>query len=124
VDYLFHLAAEGSGGGIDFATLSQYGVLGIFAIIMIAVIRTMYQRELKNADDARQEVKELREKLDAKQQDIEDRFIPVLVKAIDSLESSADLLVEMHAFVRDNITGNAGPTPRRRNSREEGRSDA
>lgn len=101
--------------GFDVGTLTQYGVLGLFAAIMIAVIKTMYSRELKNADDARAEVRELRDKLEAKQRDIEERFVPVLVKAIDSLESSADLLVEMHAFVRDNITGGSGgPLPRRR----------
>lgn len=102
--------------GIDVGTLTQYGVLGLFAIIMIAVIKTMYQRELKNTDEAKAEVRELRDKLDAKQKDIEDRFVPVLVKAIDSLESSSDLLVEMSIFVRDYLGGGHPPMPRRRGS--------
>jgi hypothetical protein len=120
--YAYYLAAET--GGFDVATLSQYGVLGIFAIIMVTVIRTMYKRELDRADAALAEVKELHAKLDAKNKDVEDRLVPALVNVTNSMESAADLLVEMHAFVREHIRGDSRPAGAARIRPTQGGADA
>jgi hypothetical protein len=80
--------------GVDFATLSQYGVLGIFAILMIAFIKTMYKRETDRADRLEQENRDLHEH-------IRERVVPALISVTATMEDASDLLVEMHAIVRD-----------------------
>lgn len=78
----------------NFTTLSQYGVLGIFAILMITFIRTMYKRETDRADSLAQENRDLHEYM-------REKVIPALISVTATMEDASTLLVEMHAIVRE-----------------------
>ena len=69
----------------DMSILAQYGVLGIFAILLVAFARTSYKRETDRSDRLEAEVSRLNEV-------IAEKCIPALVTATAALEESAELL--------------------------------
>lgn len=78
------LAAD-SGGAGDMGVLAQYGVLGIFAILLILFAKTSYKRETDRADRLEQEVLRLNNL-------IIERVIPALTSATNAVEDATELL--------------------------------
>jgi hypothetical protein len=72
--FLSHLAADVSTGSIDLGVFAQYGVLGVFAAILLWFARRMLQREIDRADRLEAEKKELSDL-------IIERVIPLLTTA-------------------------------------------
>lgn len=83
------LAAEaGTASGVDVGLLAQYGVLGVFAILLIIFAKTSYRRETERADRLEQEVVRLNNL-------IIDRVIPALGSATSVVEDATELLRSM-----------------------------
>lgn len=83
------LAAE-SGGGIepDLGLLAQYGVLGVFALLLIWFAKVSYKRETDRSDRLEAEVIRLNAL-------IVDRVIPALTSATSAVEDATELLRAM-----------------------------
>jgi hypothetical protein len=75
-------------GTVDVSTFAQYGVLGVFAVILLWFARGSYQREIQRADRLEEENR----KLNAA---IQDRVLPVLMSATNAAQESAELLAAM-----------------------------
>lgn len=85
-----HLAADPTGGdGVNLSVFAQYGVLGIFAAMLVWFARGAHQRERDRADALYEENKRLNTA-------IQDRVIPALTSATRAAEESATLLTSMH----------------------------
>lgn len=69
----------------DLSILAQYGVLGVFAILLIIFAKTAYKRETERADRLEQEVLRLN-------QLIQDKHIPALESATYALKEATDAL--------------------------------
>lgn len=82
------MLAETSPAGFDVGALAQYGVLGIFAILLIVFAKTSYKRETDRSDRLDAEVTRLNAL-------IVDRVIPALTTAASSVEEATALLREM-----------------------------
>lgn len=83
-DLIRYLAAQ-LDGGVDLAVLTQYGVLGVVAAMLIWFAKGAHQRERERADRMEAENKRLNEL-------ILDRVIPALTSATRAAEESAELL--------------------------------
>lgn len=99
------LSAAGE-GGVDIGTLGQYGVLGVFAILLIIFARTSYKRETDRSDRLETEITRLNAW-------IQDKAIPALLSSSRANEDSQDLLREMYQGLKD-IYGTGNQAPRRR----------
>ena len=86
----FHLALllaaadEGPGVGV----LAQYGVLGIFAALLLVFARTSYKRETDRADRLEADVRRLNDT-------IQEKVIPALMSATRAAEESAALIADL-----------------------------
>ncbi len=78
-----HVLAEA--GSVDVSVFAQYGVLGIFAFMLVIFAKGAHQRERDRADRMEAENKRLNEL-------ILDRVIPALSSATRAAEESAELL--------------------------------
>jgi hypothetical protein len=91
------LAAESSGA--DFAGLAQYGVLGIFAAVMLVVLKGAYQREKDRSDAAYQRERDRGDRLEGEVQRlnavIQDRVIGALTTATAAVQDSTELMTVM-----------------------------
>jgi len=74
--------------GSDLAALTQYGVLGAFAILLVLFARTAYKRETDRSDRLESENTRLN-------QSIQEKVIPALVEATTALEQAAQLIHDM-----------------------------
>lgn len=99
------LAAEAGAGGADLGLLAQYGVLGVFAVLLIVFAKTSYRRETERADRLEQEVVRLNNL-------IIDRVIPALGSANTVVEDATELLRSMQREREHD----RGPAPRRRSA--------
>jgi hypothetical protein len=72
-------------GQVDLSIFAQYGVLGIFAALLVWFARGAYQRERERAD----RIEEENRRLNAI---IQDRVIPALTSATRAAEESGSLL--------------------------------
>lgn len=82
-------AAESGGGGVDTVDLlTQYGVLGIAAGLLVVFARAAYRRETDRSDRLETEVFRLH-------QVIQDRHIPALESAAHALEEATLTLQEI-----------------------------
>lgn len=81
------MLAAGS-SGIDIGVLAQYGVLGIFAMLLVWFAKGAYQRETTRADRIEEDNKRLNDI-------IRDRVIPALTSATKAVEQSGELLNAM-----------------------------
>ncbi len=96
MDQFFDLAAEVDGSPGDPVTLLlQYGVLGVFAVLLILYTRSSIKRELEKADRAEAQVRELNDF-------IRGELLPKQVEATmlhkqvaDVLEEAVQLITEM-----------------------------
>lgn len=77
-------ADEGPGVGV----LAQYGVLGIFAALLVLFARTAYKRETDRADRLEADVRRLNDT-------IQDKVIPALMSATKAAEESASLISDL-----------------------------
>lgn len=83
------LAAEtGGAGGLDFTIFAQYGVLGVFAGMLVWFAKGAHQRERERGDRMEAEVQRLHAL-------ILDRVIPALTSATKAAEESTELLTAM-----------------------------
>lgn len=82
----YWLAADAS--GVNLGVLAQYGVLGVFATMLVWFARGAHQRERDRADRLEEENKRLNGI-------IQDRVIPVLSAATRAAEESGELLNAM-----------------------------
>jgi hypothetical protein len=82
------LIADETGTGVDLATLSQYGVLGVFAVLLVLFARLAYRRETDRSDRLEAEVFRLNNI-------IQERVIPALQSATRTVEESQALLSSM-----------------------------
>jgi hypothetical protein len=79
------LAAE---SGVDIALLAQYGVLGIFAAMLVLFARVSYRREVERADRLEEDNRRLNSV-------VQDKIIPALELARRAVEESGALLLAM-----------------------------
>lgn len=86
------LAAES--GGVDLGVLAQYGVLGVFAILLILFARISYKRETDRSDRLEAEVKRLNDL-------IQEKAIPALMSATGAVEESAAMMRAMQIRERE-----------------------
>jgi hypothetical protein len=77
--------AADAAGGIDLGVLAQYGVLGIFAAILVWFARGAHQRERERADRLEEKNNQLNEL-------IRERIIPALISATKAVQDSGELL--------------------------------
>lgn len=83
------LAAEtGGAGGLDLTIFAQYGVLGIFAGMLVWFAKGAHQRERERGDRMEAEIQRLHML-------ILDRVIPALTSATKAAEESTELLTAM-----------------------------
>lgn len=83
-----NLLAEAVTSSIDIGVLAQYGVLGVFAFILVVFARGAHQRERDRADRLEAENKRLNEA-------IQGQVIPALMSATKAAEASGELLNAM-----------------------------
>lgn len=81
------LAAADS-SGVDLSILTQYGILGIFALLLILFAKTSYKRETDRSDRLEAEVLRLNNL-------IQEKAIPALASATRALEESQNLLHDL-----------------------------
>lgn len=83
------LAAAGGGlaasGDVNLAVLSQYGVLGVFAAMLVVFARISYKRETDRSDRLEEDNKRLNGL-------IQDRVIPAVTSATRAVEECVELL--------------------------------
>ncbi len=84
---LYYLAAESSTPDVT-GNLLQYGVLGIFTVVMIGLIRVLLKREQERADRLEAEVTRLNGI-------IQEKTIPALLSATEAVKSSQDFLRQL-----------------------------
>lgn len=93
------LADSGAGGGIDLGVLAQYGVLGVFATILVVFAKGAYQREKDRADGRESREGARADRLEAEVQRlnalIQDRVIGVVASATSAVEESTELMTVM-----------------------------
>lgn len=94
------LAASPSGDQVNIGLLAQYGVLGVFAAMLVVFARVSYKRETDRSDRLENEVQRLNSL-------IQEKVIPALSSATRAVEESQDLLsamtrerVELHSDYR------------------------
>lgn len=86
------LAAEG-GAPPNYAVLGQYGVLGVFAVLLIWFARFMINRETARADRLEAENIRLNDVIASK-------VIPALMSATGAVEESTEMLRDMQRDMR------------------------
>jgi hypothetical protein len=74
---------------VDLGILAQYGVLGVFAIVLLLFARISYRRETERADRLEAEVIRLNNL-------IIDRAVPALTAAAQAAEEATQLLRDLH----------------------------
>lgn len=77
--------------GVDLSMFAQYGVLGVFVIILIVFARTSYKREIDRADRLESEVRQLHE---LRQTDYE-KTAAALAAASEAIRQSAELINDL-----------------------------
>lgn len=106
MNWLTTLAADGVSGGVDISVLTQYGVLGVFAILLILFARISYKRETDRSDRLEGELNRLNGW-------VQDKAIPALLASARANEDSQTLLTEMYQALKD-LYGLAPRPPIRR----------
>lgn len=79
------IAAAADMSDVNVGVLAQYGVLGVFAMLLVWFARGAHQRERDRADRLEDETRRLNEA-------IQERVIPALTSATRAVEESVDLL--------------------------------
>jgi hypothetical protein len=74
--------------GPDLGVLGNYGVLGLFTLVLLGFGLRAWQREITRADRLETELRE-------KNQVIQDKVVPALTTAAAAVQQSADLLREL-----------------------------
>lgn len=87
-------AAAEEGGGPNYAVLGQYGVLGVFAVLLVWFAKFMIGRETTRADRLEAEVVRLNNI-------IQEKVIPALMSATGAVEESTELLRDLQRDRRD-----------------------
>lgn len=85
------LLADATVSGTDLSVFAQYGVLGVFVVILIIFARTSYKREIDRADRLETEVRRLN---DQSHQDYE-RNASALSAAADAVREAVDLVFDL-----------------------------
>jgi hypothetical protein len=84
-------------GGLQL--LTQYGVLGIFAVLLVAFARTTWTREVERAEAAWRREVERADRLEAEvsrlNANIQDKAIPALLAAADAVTEATTLIRDM-----------------------------
>lgn len=93
------LAAEGV--NVDFGVLSQYGVLGVFAILLIIFARTSYKRETDNADALKAENRELYQRIQEQHERMQEKVIPALIDVANAMRVASELVADQAAIIRE-----------------------
>lgn len=102
-------AAENGDGGPNYAVLGQYGVLGVFAVLLVWFAKFMISRETARADRLEAEVVRLNNT-------IQDKVIPALLSATGAVEQSTEMFRDLQREMRAE-----GFSSRRRAAADEGR---
>lgn len=102
-------AAADTGAGPNLAVLGQYGVLGVFAVLLVWFAKFMISRETARADRLEQEVLRLNNT-------IQDKVIPALLSATGAVEQSTEMFRDLQREMRVD-----GYSSRRRAQMDEGR---
>ena len=85
-------AATTALGGVDGATLVQYGALGVIAALALGAVRVLFQREVSAHDLERQRADRLEEGLRRLNATIQDRYISTLTDATRVMGEVLDYL--------------------------------
>jgi hypothetical protein len=88
------LAAATDGDGPNYAVLGQYGVLGVFAVLLVWFAKFMIGRETTRADRLEAEVVRLNNV-------IQEKVIPALMSATGAVEESTAMLRDLQRDLRD-----------------------
>lgn len=102
------LAAAAEGGEPNYAVLGQYGVLGVFAVLLVWFAKFMISRETARADRLEAEVVRLNNT-------IQEKVIPALLSATGAVAESTEMLRDLQRDLR------AGYRPRRPSRSDESR---
>jgi hypothetical protein len=74
--------------GPDLGVLGNYGILGLFTVILLGFGLRAWQREITRADRLETELRE-------KNQAMQDRVIPALTTAAAAVQQSAEMMREL-----------------------------
>jgi hypothetical protein len=99
--------AEASGEEPNYAVLGQYGVLGVFAVLLVWFAKLMIGRETARADRLEAEVVRLNNT-------IQEKVIPALMSATGAVEESTEMIRDLQRDMRE---GYARRRPRTDESR-------
>lgn len=105
MNWLMEAALAADSDGVDVAVLGQYGVLGVFAILLILFARVSYKRETDRSDRLELENARLN-------QWVQEKAIPALLSSARANEDSQELLKEMYQGLKD-LYGTPIPPARR-----------
>jgi DNA integrity scanning protein DisA with diadenylate cyclase activity len=81
-----------AGLGVDAGTFVQYGALGVIALLALAAVRVLFQREVRANDLERQRADRLEEELRRLNNTIQDRYITTLTEASRVMSEVLDYL--------------------------------
>lgn len=112
MEQLFDLAAEvGASSGDPVTLLLQYGVLGVFAVLLILYTRSSIKRELEKADRAEAQVRELNDFIRSELLPKQVEAAIVYKQVAEVLEDAVQLITEMKHRDRDDLLprGRRGP---------------
>jgi hypothetical protein len=90
-------AAAEESGGPNYAVLGQYGVLGVFAVLLVWFAKFMIARETARADRLEAEVVRLNNIM-------LEKVIPALMSATGAVEESTELLRDLQRDMRSGYT--------------------
>lgn len=78
--------------GVDSSSLLQYGAIGVVAILALAAVRVLFQREVTAHDLERKRADRLEEELRRLNATIQDRYINTLTEASRVMSEVLDYL--------------------------------
>ena len=88
-EVLFGLLAQAAGTDTS-SVFIQYGALGVIALLALAAVRVLFQREVKALDLERQRADRLEEELRRLNQAVQERYVTTLTEATRAMSDLLD----------------------------------
>jgi hypothetical protein len=95
IDVIAFYLAETADDPTNLGVLAQYGVLGVFAIILLVFAKISYKRETDRSDRLEAEVSRLNNVIMERDNQIMERAIPALTIATQAAQDATQLLISM-----------------------------
>lgn len=93
------VAAEGV--DVDLGVLSQYGVLGVFAILLIIFAKTSYKQQRDDLVEAKAENRQLHQHIQEQHERVQDKVVPALIDVANAMKEASELVVDQAAVIRE-----------------------